>query len=254
MSPAHVEFEQLSLPECRYPPPPYRFKGTGIALLYEIPFSRLKDVIPCIYDPDPGKGKIWFKVNVYDWQEFYSLTKPDINQPYHESCYKFSIRYQSEVGDYPIKLYLDHDVPILSGIEVYGLPKFRAELRFGPEDSGIRALIKRDGQTELDISLEKATGIAARLTTFFANATTGPYLKKYIGNILYQRQDGREQILYTPTRIPYIRYELARVSEVHLREPQEWGILSEAEASKPKYAFILTGIEAELGPPRTVSI
>jgi len=251
---ARVEFEELSLPKCAYPPPPYRFNGAGMALVYEIPFARLSNVIPKIYVPDPGKKKIWFKANVYDWQEFFSLTEPDTKYHYYESCYKFSIRYRSEVGDYPVKLYLNHDIPIAVGIELYGLPKFRAEMQFERERSGSGALIQRGAQTELDVRLEKAKGIAARLTTFIANASTGPYLKNYVGNILYQKEGDDEKILYTPTYISFMRYECAQRVNIYLREPMEWGILTEAEMAKPKYAFLLTRIEAELGPPKTISI
>ena len=254
MPDARVEFEELFSPECTYAPPPYRFKGVGIALVYEIPFARLGNVIPKVYAPDPGKGKIWFKANVYDWHEFFSLAEPDTKYRYHESCYKFSIRYGSEIGDYPIKLYLDHDVPIAVGIDLYGLQKFPAEMQFNSGAAGTRALIQRGPQTELDVNLEKAKGIAARLTTLIANASTGPYLKKYVGNILYQKEGDGERILYTPTQISYMKYECARPVNVYLREPLEWGILTEAEMAKPKYAFLLTGIEAELGPPRSVSI
>jgi len=249
-----IIFEKLPLPKCTYPPPPYHFKGNGIALIYEIPFERVRGTIPGIYDPDPGKGKIWLKTNIYDWLEFYSLKEPETKCRYYESCYKFSIKYSSEIGDYPIKLYLDHDVPILSGIELYGLQKFRAAISAEQEGTEKHFLIERNGQTELETRLNKAKGIAAWVTTFFANAGTGSYLKKYVGNILYQEEDGREKVLYTPTRIAHIKYELAKPSKIYLREPLEWGILTEAEMRNPKYSFIITALEAELDPPRTIFI
>lgn len=254
MPSAEVQFEELKIPECDYPPAPYRFKGVGIALVYEIPFARMENVIPSIYKPDPGKNKIWLKVNVYDWREFYSMAVPDQKVSYYESCYKFSIKYGPDIGDYPIKLYLDHDIPIVSGIELYGLPKFRADLKFDWVDSRVRAVIKRGEQVELDIEMEKAKGLVARIITKFANAGTGSYLSKYVGNIIYQKAGDSERMLYTPTHISKIKYELARPSRIFLRELLEWKILTEMEMSKPKYSFLLTSIEAELGEPKSVPL
>ena len=126
---AKIQLENASIPDCSYPHPPYRFIGRGITLIYEIPFNRVIHAIPSVFDPDPGKGKIWFMVNFHDWQKFYPLSDPGFKHSFFESYYKFSVKYQSSLGDYPIKLYLTSQVGIASGIELYGYPKYPAEMR-----------------------------------------------------------------------------------------------------------------------------
>ena len=138
---AKIQLEDASIPDCTYPHPPYRFIGRGITLIYEIPFNRVINAIPSIFDPDPGKGKIWFMVNFHDWQEFYPLSDPGFRHSFFESYYKFSVKYQSRLGDYPIKLYLTSELGIASGIELYGYPKYPAEMRFELGNRGGRFMI-----------------------------------------------------------------------------------------------------------------
>jgi hypothetical protein len=254
MPAAKIQLEKPIVPDCSYPHPPYRFVGRGISLVYEIPFSRVKGAIPSHFDPDPGKGKIWFMVHFHDWQNFYPLSDPGFKHSFFESYYKFSVKYQSRLGDYPLKLYLTSDLGIASGIELYGYPKYPAEMRFELKNQRGRFMIARDGVKELEVELEKGTGLLAKIATIFANATAGSYLTRYTGNFLYQKEGNRARLTRGPTQITKIRYHLAKATEVYLREPLEWEILTELEMLRPKYSFILTDIVADLAPPETIFI
>ena len=251
---AKIQLEDASIPDCTYPHPPYRFIGRGITLIYEIPFNRVINPIPSIFDPDPGKGKIWFMVNFHDWQEFYPLSDPGFRHSFFESYYKFSVKYQSRLGDYPIKLYLTSELGIASGIELYGYPKYPAEMRFELGNREGRFMIASEGKNELEIELEKSSGLLAKVVTTFANATARSYLAKYTGNFLYQKEGNRAKLTCGPTHVKKIRYTLAKAAKVYLREPLEWEILTESEMFRPKYSFFLTDIVADLDPPETISI
>jgi len=259
ISSAEWEREKPILPKCSYPHPPYHFRGQGIALIYEIPYERVRGVIPNIFGPAPGKGKIWFMVNFYNWGEFYPHADPSNKYQFLEAYYKFSVDYSGKLGDYPIKLYLNSDMGIASGIELYGYPKYKAEMSYNLDDDGTNVssgsfLIKRDDKIELEIVLKRATGPIAKIMTMFANITAKSYLKQYVGNYLSPSVEDCKEFTFGQTRITKIRYDLAEVSRIYLREPVEWNILTEDEAAKPKYAFILTDTEADLDPPEVVKL
>ena len=78
------------------------------------------------------------------------------------------------------------------------------------------------------------------------------YLKRYTGNYLFKDYDGVKEMVRGTTHIKSIRYDLAKINKIYLREPLEWNILTEAEISKPKYGFIHTDITADLDPPELI--
>jgi hypothetical protein len=254
MPEARIHVEPVMVPDGTYPMPPYHFIGEGITIVYEIPFSRVKNSIPAILEPDPGNGKIWFMVNFYDWRHFYPLSNPDDRYSFCEAYYKFSVTHQSKLGDYPVKLYLTSEAGIASGIELYGYPKYYAEMKFDMKDREGHFVISRNGRSELEIDLVKAGGITAKISTFFANAMARSYLKRYTGNFLFKKENGSEKMISGTTHIRSIRYDQAEINKIFLREPLEWNILTQAEILKPKYAFILTDVTADLDPPETILV
>ena len=147
-SDARIHVETPVIPECSYPLPPYHFIGQGITIMYEIPFSRVKNVIPAVFEPDPGRQKIWFMVSYYDWKSFFPLSNPDEKHSFYECYYKFSVTHRSALGDFPIKLYLTSDAGIASGIELYGYPKYRAEMKFELEENNGSCSIERNGRSD----------------------------------------------------------------------------------------------------------
>jgi len=254
MPDARIHVEPAMVPDCAYPMPPYHFIGEGITLVYEIPFSRVKQVIPAVLEPDPGNGKIWFMVNFYDWKHFYPLSNPDDKYSFREAYYKFSVTHQSKLGDYPVKLYLNSEVGVASGIELYGYPKYHAQMKFDLKGRKGSFAIERNGRSELEIELLKAGGIVAKISTLFANAMAKSYLKGYNGNFLFKKENGTEKMISGKTRIRSIRYDRAAITKIYLREPLEWNVLTESEILKPKYAFILTDVTADLDPPETIYV
>lgn len=247
---AQISKEKLTVPKCRYPLPPYLFRGRGITLIYEIPFVRVQSVLPDFLSPDPSSQKIWFMVNFYDWREFRPVDDPKYQHSFLECYYKLSVKYRSELGDYPVKLYLNSDVGIASGIELYGYPKYRAEMGIELDEERGRFHIARGHVSELSLEIERSTGLLAAFSTSLANLVAASYIKKYTGNYLYD--DEKRRLKKGPTRIASIRYEVARLKQTNLREPVEWGILTQAETREPKYCFILEDIEAILEKPTEV--
>ena len=188
-------------------------------------------------------------VNFYNWQSFFPLSDPGDKYTFFEAYFKFSVKYQSKLGDFPVKLYLTSEPGIASGIELYGYPKYPAEMGFELKQKKGFFNIRSNGQSKLEVEFIQAEGMSAKLTSFFANSMARSYLKKYTGNFLYNKDDGKEKLVCGPTHISTIQYNLAKIEKIYLREPLEWNILTENEIRKPKYSFILSNITADLDPP-----
>ncbi len=251
---ARIEPEPLVVPDVPFPDPPYRFEGRGITLIYEIPCARVTGGHPPCFEPDPGRGKVWFMVCLYDWQNFHPLADPNDRHTFLESYYKFSVKVGDRLGDFPVKLYLTSPMGIASGIRLYGYPKYGAEMSCHLEEEGGRFSVTREGRSELDVELARITGLRGRVTTFLTNLAAAAYLKRYTGNFLYTRNASGERLIHAPTRIREIRYAPARVTRIHLREPLAWGLLTEREAARPRYAFILPRVVAELEGPQPLPL
>ncbi len=249
---AQIIPEEMIVPDCEYPLPPYYFSGKGIAIIYEIPFSRVKDIIPEFFTPDPEKKKIWFMINYYNWEKFYPVDDPDSLHSFNELYYKFSVKHGSQLGDYPIKLYLDSDMGIASGIELYGYPKYHAQMTFTLAGKRGSFLVQRNGITELKIEIRESKGFIAGVMSFFANMTANSYINRYSGNFLYDRVQDR--LVKGTTEIRNVNYKLAKIKRIYLREPLEWEILTEEEMLNPKYVFILEDTEAVLEQPEEITI
>ncbi len=246
---ARLAYEEPLIPNCEYPRPPYYFTGRGIVLIYSIPFARVRGIVPTAFTPHPGRRKIWFMVHFHDWQRFHPVGEPQSPHSFLESYYKFSVKLGDELGDFPVKLYLDSDIGIASGVELYGYPKHRADMTFRLDNGVGEFKIERGGQTELDIALERGRGPTARIMSLFANLAARSYIRHYTGNYLTGPDAPYDGITKGPTRLTKTRYSSARLSRIQLREPLQWGILTEEEMHRPKYTFILSEVEAVLDPP-----
>jgi len=245
--------EPLKTPDCAYPLPPYYFYGNGIILIYEIPYERIKDGIPDFFTPDPGRKKIWFIVNLNEYKNFHPVDDPKAVHTFFEAYYKFSVKFDAKLGDFPLKLYLNSEVGIASGIKVYGYPKYLAEMSLKTDKNGnVKGLIVRKDVQELKIELSIKKGLLAKITTLLANITAKSYIKKYTGNYLVNRETS--EVFTGPTELTKITYKAAKLESINLREPLEWNILTTEEINNPKYAFILPELEALLDPPDKIKV
>jgi len=140
------EGTRLSSTSPSYGMPPFTFRNNQ--MLY-ITFKTSPDVLRALV-PEP------LVVNPDSLMTIYvgALNSIDPEQiSYHEAGILISASYRDNKGSYMPILYLDKALPITIGREVWGFPKFQADIGLEVETDVVHASVAKEGTTLIDATL-----------------------------------------------------------------------------------------------------
>ncbi len=166
---------------------PYLYENNEIAVITITSNSEtLRKLVPKPLIPNAG-NTIYFYIGEFN------LNHPEkIN--YRESgllipvTYKDKEKNKTEHGSYFPVLYLDHIDAIIGGREVYGYPKYLADITFTREDKSIQGIVKINGEllieVEFDITTKVKNPSLPSWNMYSLKRIPGPDLKN--GNVIKQ--------------------------------------------------------------------
>jgi len=82
------------------------------------------------------------------------LQKMEMGLNYHEMILSIPVEFNGKIGGFCALLYLDNADAITGGREIWGFPKYFADINFTKDDKSITAQISRYGQLILDATAE----------------------------------------------------------------------------------------------------
>jgi acetoacetate decarboxylase len=144
--PIRFEGTHLSSTTPPYAMPPFTYENNQ--MLY-ITFKTSPDVLralvpePLVVNPDSLMTIYVGMLNVVDPGPI----------SYYEAAILIPVSYGNSKGSYMPILYLDKALPITIGREVWGFPKFQADLCFGVEAGVVHATVAKEGTTLIDATL-----------------------------------------------------------------------------------------------------
>ena len=146
-----VEFQQkidYSMPrQCGiFPPPPIHYKNArGLVILFQCPSDVKKQNLP----PELEPVKRGLDVILI-------LEYPDTSiGPYNEMIIGLNCKYEKKAGQFVYNIYVDDDVALTAGREIWGYPKKMCEIKFSSlQGNEMRATLTRKGVTFLDVEVE----------------------------------------------------------------------------------------------------
>lgn len=136
-----------------FPPPPIRYPNMrAMVCLFKVSKEIKKKILP------PEITPVEFPFDAIFISEY-----PDSSiGPYNENLILLYCKYEKQPGLFVMNIYVDDDVALAAGREIWGYPKKRAEITLSPLSNSIRGSVARKGkniiQVEADV-LDKAPGL-----------------------------------------------------------------------------------------------
>lgn len=145
-----VEYERpvdYSMPrQCGlYPPPPYTYpKMRSLVALFEISMDEKAKYLPNEFKP----------MNLFD--AVFILEYPDSSiGPYNENLILLSCTYNNSPGLYVFNIYVDSDIAMAAGREIWGYCKKMCTIELSDiEENTVRGSLTRMGSTFLEAEIE----------------------------------------------------------------------------------------------------
>lgn len=151
-----------------YPMPPLRYEGNR---LVGVTFTTSPEIVRELV-PEPlvvGRDSLLIL-----YVAALRMVEPE-EIVYHEAGLLVPAAYDDSTrGSYVPVLYLDRALPITIGREVWGFPKFAAEISLETADGVIEASVTKDGHTLIDLTLEPGEPVTpgpARTETYIVRKT-----------------------------------------------------------------------------------
>ncbi|MFX0005049.1 MAG: acetoacetate decarboxylase family protein [Candidatus Hermodarchaeota archaeon] len=129
-----------------YPPPPIIYKkARALALMFQCAANIKRSYLPPELDPIEGGLDTLIVVE-------YPETSIG---PYNESLLLLSSTYKNKSGNYVFSIYVDDDVALTAGREIWGIPKKLAEIKLSKvKKNRINGTVSRKGKIIFDISAD----------------------------------------------------------------------------------------------------
>jgi acetoacetate decarboxylase len=155
-----IQFEgtHLSCTAPHYPMPPMTYKNNRMLF---ITFKTSPDLLRALV-PEPLAVNPAGLVTIYVG----ALNVADpVHFSYHEAGIMIPASYMGKEGNYMPVLYLDQALPIMVGREIWGFPKFQAELGLEVEGGMVRAHVIMNGVSLIDATLHMSEPIPHKAST-----------------------------------------------------------------------------------------
>jgi len=143
---------------CTTPPyvmPPFTYENNRTLA---ITFKTSPDVLRTLV-PEPMVVNADNLMTIYIGE--FNLADPK-QISYYEAGIMIPASYGSDKGCYMPVLYLDKMLPITIGREVFGYPKFQADLSMEVKDGVVHACVRSEGTSLIDATLQMGTPIPPR--------------------------------------------------------------------------------------------
>lgn len=146
----------LSSNEVAHITQPYIYENNKVAVIKITSDSEtLRNLVPEPLIPNSG-NTIYFYIG-----EFNLKNPQEVN--YREAGLLIPVTYKdgniTEHGSYFPVLYLDHIDGIIGGREIYGYPKFLADITFIQEDNSIQGAVEIEGELLIDVRFDITTKV-----------------------------------------------------------------------------------------------
>lgn len=128
-----------------YPEPPFLYRGVNsLICVYRASAEAVNWIVP---EPlKPAEGNL-----VYAWMNDFNIVGLG---PYQEAIISVPVEFQGDVGNYMAYLFLDSDIAIVGGREIWGFPKKEGHLTSLREADFITRSVDRGGVEIFRISMQ----------------------------------------------------------------------------------------------------
>jgi len=82
------------------------------------------------------------------------LQKMEIGLNYHEVILSIPVEFNDKFGGFCFLLYLDNSDAIAGGREIWGFPKYFADISFKKDDTNVTAKVTRNGNVVIEVNAE----------------------------------------------------------------------------------------------------
>jgi len=129
-----------------FPPPPYEYKkARGIFVVFQCAIGIKEKKLPPELEP------IEYGFDVIGILEYPETTIG----PYNESIIFLNCKHRDTPGEFVFNIYVDDDVALTAGREIWGYPKKMCDIKLSPiQDNKVRGTLTRKGITFLDVEVE----------------------------------------------------------------------------------------------------
>jgi len=119
-----------------YAEPPYLYRSSNsLICIFRADVHAVASLVPQPLKPAPGGL-------VYGWQnDFHAVGLGS----YHEAIISIPVEFKGKPGQYMAYLYLDSDVPIAAGREIFGFPKKLGHFSLLDRENVLTRVVKRAG-------------------------------------------------------------------------------------------------------------
>ena len=128
-----------------YPPPPYTYpKMRSMVALFQLDTEFKKNFLP----PD------FEALDLFDC--VFIIEYPDSTiGPYNENLILLSVMYKNQPGLFVFNIYVDSDIALTAGREIWGYPKKMCKIELSPvEDNKVTGSLTRKGVKFLEVQIE----------------------------------------------------------------------------------------------------
>ena len=158
-----VEYKQTvdySMPrQCGlYPPPPYEYTHLrALIVLFQCPLDIKKRYLPPELEADKGFDIIF--ISEY----------PDTTiGPYNENVILLACKYKKKPAAFVVNIYVDTDVALTAGREIWGYPKKLCDINLFPiQNNKVRGTLTRKNikflDIEIDLMMDKSPAIDPKI-------------------------------------------------------------------------------------------
>jgi acetoacetate decarboxylase len=136
----------MPLPAPLYPEPPFRYRGgNALICVYRANPDAIRSMVPEPLQPAPGDL-------VFACQNDFHV--PGVVASYHEAVVSIPVEFRGNPGQYMAYLYLDSDLAIAGGREIWEFPKKRGQFVFSDIQGVLSRKVERGGVELLNISFQ----------------------------------------------------------------------------------------------------
>jgi len=126
-----------------FPPPPYEYKkARALAIILQCDFETKKRFLPSTLEPIKG-GIDGLFISEYPYTTI---------GPYNEMILSLNCKYKDQPGDFICNIYVDDDIALTAGREIWGFPKKMCKISLSPiKENKITGSLTRKGIKFIDV-------------------------------------------------------------------------------------------------------
>jgi len=124
---------------------------------------------------------------------------------YHEMYITIPVVFNGKSGGFMPVLYLDKMDPIISGREIWGFPKYYAEIDYKKDSTTASAIVSRDGKNLVELNLE-----LGKVTNQKVESDPLMFILKYIPSAEEDKIDVKKLISLYSSKFSYVKFQEAK--------------------------------------------